>query len=197
MDTRLMQNKSTITWNQFLQYCKEQATDFECFDQLIQNLQTTIRRLPSAETNLMERFQHLQENATAPYDTDVCIDEPSCKVMLILLQPEAEIGLHNHPKQSGVLFCFKGEVLIEAFDEKTATPSTAILQKVYSKTIRDGESASLTPTNANIHSLKTQNLTMLIDIFIPPPKEEHKQLCRSYTIQKHITDTDQYEALIL
>ena len=191
-----MEKIAPYTWLQFLIYCKEQADHFECFEHLINNLQTKLRSIPYSDSFLIKRFQNLQENATGPYDTYVCIDEPSCKLMLILLQADAEIGLHNHPNQSGIIFCHQGSVQIDAFDEISETPPNAILQKVYSKNIGAGESAFLTPNRANIHSLSTTKLTMLIDIFIPPPKEENKELCRSYTIQKNPAYGDLYQAKI-
>ena len=192
-----MSQTAEYTWNQFIDDCKVQAATFTNFDHLIVTLARNVRKLSPQDKQLNARFKNLCNKPPRPYVTDVCIDEKTCKLMLVLLQPNSEIGLHNHPYQSGFIFCWHGEVHIEAFDEQTSTTTTAILQKRYSSTLQPGNDASLLPDSANIHSLKANKLTLLIDVFIPPIQEKNLHLCKRYTLQKPIANTNLYHAAII
>ena len=115
-----MSRIAEYTWNRFLDDCKEQASTFTNFDHLIASLAANVRNISPQDEQLNARFENLRNQPSRPYITDVCIDEQTCKLMLVLLQANCEIGLHNHPHQSGFIFCWHGEVHIEAFDEKTS-----------------------------------------------------------------------------
>ena len=117
--------------------------------------------------------------------------------MLIVLPASAEIGLHNHPEQSGFIYCIQGQARVEAYDEKSATATNAILKRVYASTLRKGDHAFLLPDKANIHSLKAEEVTLLIDIFIPPLRDENRHLTRRYNLESHIPNTDCYNASII
>ena len=188
---------SEYTWNSFLSDCEHAAATFTNFDDLISILSTNVRRVPPQDRHLASRFAHLQKYRHLPYVTDVCIDTDTCKLMLVLLQSETEIGLHNHPNQSGFIYCCQGEIQVDAFDEHSATARSAILQQAYSTTLHAGDDAFLLPDNANIHRLKALTGSLLIDIFIPPPKEEDSHLCRRYELQEQIPNTRMYHAEII
>ena len=192
-----MKNITAYKWNQFLQDCKTHSTTFTCFDDLIHNITNQIQKLSFEDTTLNHKFELLQQKAQHSYETDICIDDHTCRVMLIALQPNAVIGLHNHPKQSGLIYCYQGEVEIDAYDETSATKTTAILKQIYATTLNKGEYAFLLPTRANIHRLKANQLSLLIDIFIPPPSEDYRNLNKRYTLQEKIPNTNLYQATIV
>jgi len=108
------------------------------------------------------------------------IDEEGCRVMLILLQAKIKIGLHNHPKQTGFVYCIDGKVDIQAYDECSNNGLEAILEKAYSLSLGPSEHAFLSPETANIHSLYGEEKSFLIDVFVPYLQPENEYLCRRY-----------------
>ena len=100
--------------------------------------------------------------------------------MLVLLQKDAHVGLHNHPYQHGFIRCFRGSVVVEAFDEQEEGPQDALLKRVLYSRLNTGDSSFLTPDSRNIHRLVGVEKSHLIDIFIPPLQEENSHLCRRY-----------------
>ena len=134
----------------------------------------------SEDHTVLRLFQSMEARPVADYQTHMLLDEADCRIMLILLQKEGEVGLHNHPNQHGFIYCYRGSVLIEAFEERSATESEAVLARVFRKKLGAGDSAFLTPKKQNIHRLFGTECVWLIDVFIPPLQEEDIDLCRRY-----------------
>ena len=92
------------------------------------------------------------------------------EVATLQFEPQEEIELHNHPDMTGVIFCLKGKLDIEGFnllDEKSAN-GKLLIQQVENIRVSDGDIATLTPERSNIHYLKAQEFTELLDVFTPP-----------------------------
>ena len=178
---------SDYSWAQFLQASRQQAAQCDEPEELLERLVRGLRRVPLDDEELGARFQQLKDHNTEGYQAEVVLLNESCQVMLIHLQPQAFVGLHNHPKQGGFIYCCRGSVLVEAFDELSATTSEAVLNKVYSTKVEQCGSARLTPTVGNIHSLQSEAETLLIDLFIPPLQAENEHLCRRYKLKEQLT----------
>ena len=192
-----MREHSKYPWRQFVCECNTRAQRFDDFEELLDDVRNKLQRISFADPTLNSQFHELQQHATASYETYLSLDNSDCRIMLIALQANAAIDLHNHPKQSGLLYCFQGDVRVEAYDEQSSTETTAILKQAYAKTLHKGEHAYLLPDWANIHSLKANTLTLLIDVFIPPLLPENQHLTRRYELVSHIPDTHCYNATIV
>ncbi|MEC7985383.1 MAG: hypothetical protein VX278_09480, partial [Myxococcota bacterium] len=68
----------------------------------------------------------------------------------------------------------------EAFEERSATEREALLVRGLHATLRSGDSAFLTPEKHNIHRLLSDGNVCLVDVFVPPLREEDIGLCRRY-----------------
>ena len=149
-------------------------------DEIEHDLATLFGRLDCNDKTLRNLLSIMDKECSVDYRTLLPIDETGCRVMLILLQADAKIGLHNHPKQTGFIFCIEGKVIIQAFDEYSSQGLDAVLEKAYDQSLGSNDHAFLSPERANIHSLYGEEKSYLIDVFIPSLQSEDESLCRRY-----------------
>ena len=192
-----MTTTAVYTWESFVHECNTMAQNIDNFESLINNITNKIQQISFEDADLNTLFEELQKDNTDSYKTYLSLDNSDCRIMLILLQSDTNIGLHNHPNQSGFLYCFQGSVHIEAYDEQSSSETTAILEQIYTKTLHRGSYAFLLPDYANIHSLHARTKAMLIDVFIPPPQLEYQHLNRRYKRTESIPNTTCYHAIIV
>jgi|GEM_PF-3861377 len=175
-----MENSLTIGWEQFLDACRDLSKISISSDSIESALADLFSALDCDDTTLHALFSTMDTEPYVDYRTLLPIDEDECRVMLIVLQAGTKIGLHNHPKQTGSIFCIEGNLTIEAYDEYSAHGLDAVLEKSYGRSLGPDEHAFLSPERANIHSLYGEEKSFLIDVFIPWLKSEYEHLCRRY-----------------
>ena len=92
------------------------------------------------------------------------------EISVIQFAPGEQIKLHNHPDMTGVIYCINGDINIEGYNllEETSSDGNLLIQKVADTRLRTGELATLTPLRSNIHALKANSFTVLLDVFTPP-----------------------------
>ena len=171
---------SQISWAELLQVCLSKSKQPLCSQSLESELMALCSHVREDDQSLFKLFTSMDRDRVLPYRTHLLLEEDSCKVMLILLQKGAEVGLHNHPNQHGFIYCLQGPVLVEAFDEHSATQEEAVLKRVLHRALNKGEHTYLTPNRANIHSLYGLKKSFLLDIFMPPLHDDFRDLCRRY-----------------
>ena len=93
-----------------------------------------------------------------------------------------EIGLHNHPDMTGVILCLSGQIDVEAFNlqEGESESGALLLERVVQRRLEAGDYCTLTATQGNIHSLRAQSFTQLLDVFTPPYDSERLTRYRWY-----------------
>ena len=93
-----------------------------------------------------------------------------------------EISLHNHPDMTGVILCLSGRLEVEAFDlqERQSASGALLLERVVQRELEPGDYCTLTATHGNIHSVRAQSFTQLLDIFTPPYDDERLTRYRWY-----------------
>jgi hypothetical protein len=93
------------------------------------------------------------------------------------------VQLHDHPGATGVLRIISGEMEVWQYDQlkqgseenKTGEQRIVELELVSHKVMRAGDMAVLTPTNGNIHALRSiSRECRMLDFFIPP-YERHQR----------------------
>lgn len=149
------------------------------------------------DASLKAIFQDMLLKPNSGYRTQMILEEEDCKIMLVVLLEGAEVPLHNHPNQNGFIYCCQGEVLVDGFDEISSTAKPAVIEQVVQSKVSPGEHAFLSPKSANIHRLKAISTVCLIDVFIPPLKEEDRDLCRGYRITESGLKKNQFFADII
>lgn len=85
-------------------------------------------------------------------------------------EPGEVIGLHDHPRMTGVILGLRGAARVTAFD-RSVHPERAgwfRLRQVADVTVRPGTHATLTPDRGNVHTLRAAVRTTLLDVFTPP-----------------------------
>lgn len=85
-------------------------------------------------------------------------------------EPGEVIGLHDHPRMTGVILGLTGEARVSAFDRAPhpERPDWFRLTQVSDGLMRPGTHATLTPERGNVHTLRADTETTLLDVFTPP-----------------------------
>ena len=103
-------------------------------------------------------------------------------VATLHFEPGEAIGLHDHPRMTGVILGLRGAARITAFD-RTSHPDREDwyrLRQVADGVVGAGDHATLTPTRGNVHCLKADVYTELLDVFTPPYDEQRSAEFRWY-----------------
>ena len=179
-----MLNSPHITWKVFHEMCMSLSLKRKHFASLESELLKLINSIDPTDTTVQTLFQDLEKEPTkeptVDYRTHLLIDEPTCRIMLVLLQKDGTIGLHNHPKQHGLIYCCRGSVFVEGFDLHEIQDKNAVLKRVFNSTLTVGRHAYLKPNHSNIHHLKGEETSWLLDIFIPKLQDQDRILCQRY-----------------
>ncbi|MEE2645492.1 MAG: hypothetical protein VYD19_11215 [Myxococcota bacterium] len=104
------------------------------------------------------------------------------EVASLEFDPGDEIGLHNHPDMTGVILCLSGRIDVEAFNlqEGESESGALLLERVVQRRLEAGDYCTLTASQGNIHSLRAQSFTQLLDVFTPPYDSERLTRYRWY-----------------
>ncbi|MBM75667.1 MAG: hypothetical protein CMK59_09725 [Proteobacteria bacterium] len=177
-----MLNSPHITWNIFSELCLSLSLKRKPYDSFESELLSLIDSIDPTDTTVKTLFEELEKEPTVAYRTHLLIDEPTCRIMLVLLQKDGTIGLHNHPKQHGLIYCCRGSVFVEGFDLHEIQHKTAVLKRVFHSTLTVGHHTYLRPNHSNIHHLKGEETSWLLDIFIPKLQDQDRILCQRYEL---------------
>ncbi|MCV6626483.1 MAG: hypothetical protein OIF38_10310, partial [Cellvibrionaceae bacterium] len=103
-------------------------------------------------------------------------------VSMLEFEPGEEIGLHDHPEMTGVTFCTQGRLQVEHYDllEQRADSGASLLRQQQKMLMGQGDSGILTADRGNIHTLKAEQFTRLIDVFTPPYNRDRTRRSKYY-----------------
>lgn len=117
-----------------------------------------------------------------------------------ILQFEAgdSIDLHDHPDMTGVILCVSGAVQIENYTElsEQSADGNPLIQQIWAGTLSTGQVGTLTATTGNIHTLRADVFTELLDVFTPGYNRDRSLRSRWFTRAETPYDdrSDVYEA---
>lgn len=125
------------------------------------------------------------------------------QVCLLQFEKEEEIPAHDHPQMTGVLLCATGEMDVWNYDihqEQEQEPHKLLLKETSFGRLQKGQISTLTSKSRNIHRVKAQKLTQLVDIFTPSYNKERSEKASRFELNPEPMDlvkgTDKiYEAL--
>ena len=99
------------------------------------------------------------------------------EVCLLQFEKGEQIKHHDHPNMTGVLLCATGETDVWNYDllgQREGTQNVLLKQTSHTL-LTKGQVSTLTSKERNIHRLKAQSLTQLVDIFAPPYNKERSR----------------------
>ena len=99
------------------------------------------------------------------------------EVCLLQFEKEEQISHHDHPGMTGVILCATGETDVWNYDllgQRKGSKNVLLKQTSHAQ-LTKGHVSTLTSKERNIHRLKAQSLTQLVDIFAPPYNKERSR----------------------
>ena len=169
-----------MKFSEFLKACQRLAHSVTDTVEKRSRLADLSTALDPDDPDLLEGFNLLVEAGFTDYAAEIFFDDDMCRVMLVSISPNGVIGLHNHPHQYGFIFCMQGHVKVDIYDEISVDGEFGLLRYVSSPEIRAGGYVDLTVEERNFHRLEGLEQTFLVDVFMPPLKDENRKYCRRY-----------------
>lgn len=101
-------------------------------------------------------------------------EQRNFEICLLQFEKGEQISHHDHPNMTGVLLCATGKTDVWNYDllGKRKNSKNVLLKETSHAILTKGNVSTLTSKERNIHRLKAQSLTQLIDIFAPPYNKE-------------------------
>ncbi|MDE0645597.1 MAG: hypothetical protein OXH84_05090 [Gammaproteobacteria bacterium] len=177
-----------LSWEDFLQHCAELSnvqfgTDWDQ-DEYTLKIEKILQKL-HVQDGYIQRFVENYRDRN-PYFPEIRAlhRESQFEISLIEFAEDELIPLHDHPDMTGVILCVEGRVKVEHFDklEEASDNNRPLLQKERSLVMTNGDSAILTATRGNIHSLHAEKFTRMIDVFTPPYNRDRVMRSRYYKL---------------
>ncbi len=179
----------SVGWERFLELCHELSKSqySESWDQdaYTTEIQRLIRRLRLDDRKIVDYIKRYR-NANPDFpEIRSMYRERQYMVSLLDFEPGEEIPLHDHPDMTGVVFCTTGRITIDHYDrlKETAEDGNPLLRFERHLEMTTGDTAALTVDRGNIHSLKAQEFTRMIDVFTPPYDPDRISRARYYAIE--------------
>ena len=96
------------------------------------------------------------------------------EVCLLQFEKGEQISHHDHPEMTGVLLCATGKTDVWNYDllGQRKGSKNVLLKETSHALLTKGQVSTLTSKTRNIHRLKAQSLTQMVDIFAPPYNRE-------------------------
>ncbi len=173
-----------IDWASFLDAVAELADvqftldwDQEAY---VEDVARLMRRLNLEDPAIVEAYSHYADEVRGFPEITEIYEEPGFELSTLEFEAGEVIDLHDHPGMTGVILCISGEVEIENFDQldEISSDGHLLLQRTEQVTLTAGQSATLTAVRGNIHTLRANRFTQLLDVFTPPYDDERIRLSR-------------------
>ncbi len=167
-------NVKELDWKSFVSQIQEMAPEYEKpgFDEdaYLSKITAMSKRLNLNDQDITKYFTNYKNRRLNFPEFTKMHKEKSFQITLLEFEAGEKIPLHDHPDMSGVILCTKGNIAIDNFDllSKKSVNNKLLLKQTDSVVMQLGMVGSLSSTRGNIHSLKANEFTRLIDIFTPP-----------------------------
>ena len=175
-----------ISWEQFLELCQQLSkSQFEPdWDQTTytRQVQQLLLKLNVADSHIQQVIQRYRNFNSRFPEIRYMHNEQQFMVAMLEFEPGEEIGLHDHPDMTGVTFCTEGKLQVEHYDllDRKSDSGNPLLKQQQKLVMGKGDSAILTADRGNIHTLKADSFTRLIDVFTPPYNWDRTRRVKNY-----------------
>lgn len=166
---------ATINWDAFLtqvdKVAKTQHLDSWNEQTYIQKVIDLSQKLNLKDPVLQKAFHRCTKGiGNGRIDFDDLEKNRNFAVCLLQFEKNETISPHDHPGMTGVIQCATGEISVQNYDMigPRKNRDTFLLKKSVDTLMKKGQVSSLTSKERNIHTLKANQLTQLIDVFAPP-----------------------------
>jgi predicted metal-dependent enzyme (double-stranded beta helix superfamily) len=168
-------------------------------NQYANRIEAFAKALNLLDTALLERLNAAHTRAGRVPAIEDLERRLSFQISLITFEPGQVLPLHDHPRMTGVMTCATGIVDVRRFHMLSTDSRGA------SCTLRDeglirmvpGVVSSLTENAHNIHGLRAQTFSQIIDIFTPPYDSKRIQESREFRLTDYSSDGADITATIL
>jgi len=164
----------TLNWDAFLDYIDRAARGqygrYWNQSQYVQEINKLAQSLNFADPRLQQALESARAVWSAtPQFTDL-ERRVAFQVTLITFENGQVLPLHDHPRMTGVMTCAKGMIDVRRFNLVATDTghSSCTLRDEGVVRLVPGSTSWLTADVDNIHGLKAQSFSQIIDIFTPP-----------------------------
>lgn len=175
-----------VSWERFLELCHQlSAAQVEPdWDQLAycREIQRLLFQLNLDDNQVQTIIQRYQNYSPRFPEIRSIHHEQQFMVSMLEFEVGEEIGLHDHPDMTGVTLCTQGKLQVDHYDvlTKRSSADNLLLQQRQKLVMGAGDSAILTADHGNIHTLKADQFTRLIDVFTPPYNRDRSRRSKYY-----------------
>jgi len=193
----------TLNWEAFLEYIDREARVQygRSWNQIhyVQEIEALAQSLNFADSGLRRTLSSARALGSAlPQFTDL-ERRLTFQATLISFEKGQVLPLHDHPRMTGVMTCAKGTIDVRRFNLVASDREHGFC------TLRDegvarltpGFTSSLTADMHNIHGLKAQSFSQVIDIFTPPYDRARIKESRWFRLNRPVTTGGEVIATIL
>lgn len=112
-------------------------------------------------------------------------------ICLVQFEKNQTISAHDHPGMTGMILCASGKIHTRNYDLVSETSialadgkseTRCVLKQSAEQTLLPNQITTLTSQARNIHNLKAEEITQLIDIFTPPYNDQRAKDSRWFNI---------------
>lgn len=180
--------KQSISWNQFNEHVKNVADQLNN-DQLSQKDYLKLAAELSGQLNvrdqqLLEEYAKYKNRASNFPEIRKIHGKQTFQISLLEFEPGEAIYLHDHPGMTGVINCVEGSVHVINYDllPKKASNNELLIKEVANTVMTPGDVSTLSANHRNIHWLKANTFSRMIDIFAPPYNRQRARDSKRFRI---------------
>ena len=178
-----------INWDAFLTAVEKEAAKQHLDDwsetSYVEEAAKLAQRLNLKDPVLEDAFKKAQQGiGNGHIDFDRLEKQRDFQVTMLQFEKEEEISHHNHPEMTGVILCASGEIEVWNYDliGGKKEEKEILLKESDHQLLEKGRVSTLTSKERNIHRLRAQELTQLVDIFAPPYNKERIEKSTWYEV---------------
>ena len=178
-----------IHWDAFLEALTEEAgkqhLDRWNEKDYVRRAAAIAARLDLRDPELAAAFERAKQGVgNGRIDFDHLEKERDFQVSFLQFEKGEQISYHDHPGMTGVLLCATGKVDVWNYDELDDSPEPGhlLLRQTGKERLGKASVSTLTSKERNIHRLRAEELTQLIDIFAPPYNLERSRKSRWFEV---------------
>ena len=191
-----------IQWDEFIEtlaaLAQEQFSPDWDQDSYVEEVMALMSLLELEEEEFAELYDGYVDTLSSFPEITSVHEGGSFEVVTLEFEASSEIGLHNHPDMTGVILCLSGEVEVESYNlvSEEDAQGTVLIEQIEKITLRPGMFTTLTADRGNIHSLRANQYTALLDVFTPPYDEERLQHYKNYERSQESVEGNIFEAWV-
>jgi hypothetical protein len=179
--------KATLNWDAFIEHVERAAHSQHesewSSSHYVQRIASYAKRLNLTDSVLAKATDSYHNVHPRAPEFSELFKTADVQVSLISFERGELINHHNHPDMTGVITCAVGQLWVSNYDLMECRANSAcLLRQVSDEVLWPGQVSTLTDQSKNVHVVRAQALTQVIDIFTPPYNEDRVGRTRWYQL---------------